>query len=473
MAASKLSQDIVSHVGGIENIDSMTHCMTRLRFMVKDKEKVNKEKIEGLKGVTSSLYSGGQYQIVIGQDVADVYEDILNNYDLSGNKQGKSEPNNEGNKNKKSILSVFDQLFSVLASIFTPLIPAMAGMGFLKVILVMADLFGASKENTTYQLINILSDAFFYFLPFLVAWSASERFKTNKALSLMLVGFLLHPNLNQLFEASDNVTFLGIGVPEINYVGSILPAILTVLLLSYVEKFLNKSLPKLLRTVFSSVLALLITMPIAILIIGPIGNWGGAILVNMFNNVYEFSPMLSGALMGGLWQLTIIVGMHWLILTLIQFPNISNFGVDHVTVAFVPSIMCQIAAGFAVALKVKNKAVKQNATSLTVTSLLSGGVIEPVMYGVNIKYRKPFYFVLVGGTIGGAITGASGAGITAPVMFGIYTLPAFFGNGFTGLMIGTFVGCAITFLLTYFFGVDKAIEEKQSKELEFTAADVA
>src|SRR4051812_23851591 len=108
MAASKLSQDIVSHVGGIENIDSMTHCMTRLRFMVKDKEKVNKEKIEGLKGVTSSLYSGGQYQIVIGQDVADVYEDILNNYDLSGNKQGKSEPNNEGNKNKKSILSVFD-----------------------------------------------------------------------------------------------------------------------------------------------------------------------------------------------------------------------------------------------------------------------------------------------------------------------------------------------------------------------------
>lgn len=465
MSASKLSNSIISNVGGVENIQSLTHCVTRLRFVLKEKEKVNKEVIDNLSGVTSSLYSGGQYQVIIGQDVADVYEDIVNNYDLK-NANKSIENRNKETSNKNGVLGRLDQLFSILASIFTPLIPAMQGMGFLKIILVLAKFMGASTESTTYQLIDTLSDSFFYFLPFLVAWSAAERFKANKALALMITGMLLHPNFIEMFQVNEQVSFLGINVPNINYTGSILPPILTILLLSYVQKLLNKFLPKLFKTVFSSVLALIITMPIAILIIGPIGNWGGAILVNLFNSLYQFSPLVSGAVIGGLWQVIIIVGMHWLVLTLIQFPNIDSLGVDRVTVAFAPSIMCQIAAGFAVALKVKNKAVRQNALSLTVSSLLSGGVIEPVMYGVNIKYRKPFYYVLVGGAIGGAITGASGAGITAPVMFGIYTLPAFFGKGFIGLMIGTFVGCAVTFILTYFFGVDKAIEEKQKKELE-------
>lgn len=470
MSESKLSKNIIFNVGGVENIHSLTHCVTRLRFVLKEKEKVNKDIIDNLNGVTSSLYSGGQYQVIIGQDVADVYEDIITNYNLNNAKKSVTDANKE--EDKRDILGRLDQLFNILASIFTPLIPAMQGMGFLKIILVLAKFMGASPESTTYQLVNTLSDSFFYFLPFLVAWSAAERFKANKALALMLTGLLLHPSFMELFKANEQVSFLGIHVPEINYTGSILPPILTILLLSYVQKLLNKLLPKLFKTVFSAVIALIITMPIAILIIGPIGNWGGAVLVNLFNSLYQFSPLLSGAVMGGLWQVIIIVGMHWLVLTLIQFPNIDSLGVDRVTVAFAPSIMCQIAAGLAVALKVKNKAVRQNALSLTVTSLLSGGVIEPVMYGINIKYRKPFYFVLVGGAVGGAITGACGAGITAPVMFGIYTLPAFFGKGFTGLMIGTLVGCALTFFLTYFFGVDKAIEEKQKKELEAYTAEI-
>lgn len=474
MTAKDLSKHIVANIGGEENIESLTHCMTRLRFVVKDKDKVNKEEIDHLNGVTGSIYSGGQFQVIIGQDVSNVYDEIVQNHDLgSGGKEDSPETNDEDNKKNKGILSLLDRMVSVLAAIFTPLIPAMAGMGFLKVILVIADMMGAPQEHMTYQLISILSDAFFYFLPFLVAWSAANQFKANKPLSLMLTGFLLHPNFLQLFESGEQVAFLGISVPEVNYVGSILPPILTVLLLSYVEKLLNKYLPNLVKNVISSVIALLITMPIAILVIGPIGNWGGSILVNVFNGLYEFSPMLSGALIGGLWQVIIIVGMHWLVLTLIQFPNINTLGVDKVTVAFAPSIMCQIAAGFAVALRVRSKVVKQNAMSLTVTSLLSGGVIEPVMYGVNIKYRKPFYFVLIGGAIGGAITGASGAGITAPVMFGIYTLPAFFGDGFVGLIIGTIVACVVTFLLTYFFGVDKAIEEKQTEELERYSAQTA
>lgn len=462
MSNNEFIKKLITSMGGEENIQSLSHCVTRLRFVVKDRGKINKESIESLDKIQTTLYSGGQFQVVIGQEVENVYSDILEHYDL--NKENTiTDAIETKDKNKEN--NILDKLFSVLAAIFTPLIPAMQGMGFLKVILVLADLLEVSPENTTYQFINILSDSFFYFLPFLVAWSAAEQFKANKALSLMITGFLLHPQFIELIGSGGDVTFLGITVSEINYSGSILPAILTILLLSYVQKGLNKLLPKILSTVFQSVLVLLITMPISILVIGPIGNWGGAVLVNIFTTLYEFSPMLSGALMGGLWQVTIIVGMHWLILTLIQFPNINTLGVDRITVAFVPSIMCQIAAGFAVSLKVKNKAVRQNALSLTITSLLSGGVIEPVMYGVNIKYRKPFYFVLIGGAIGGAITGASGAGITAPVMFGIYTLPAFFGSGFAGLMIGTLVGSLITFGLTYFFGVDREIEEEQAHEL--------
>lgn len=456
---SKLANSIVEMIGGKENVVSLTHCVTRLRFKLNDEKAVKEKELKQLKGVMGVVKSGNQYQVIIGQDVSNVYEEVAK---LIANASSLEKEKNS----HKDIRSIIDNLFSVLAAVFTPLIPAMQGMGFIKVILVIVDQIGISSINTTVQLLNILSNSFFYFLPLLVACSTAKQFGGNVGLSIMLVSFLIHPSFTELFTKIPNVNLFGIGVSNITYSGSVLPALLSVILLSYVQKWLEKILPGVLKTVFMSVLVLLIMMPISLLVIGPIGNVGGEILVKVFTSLYNFSPMLSGAIFGGLWQIIIIVGMHWLILTLIQFPNINHFGVDRVTVAFAPSIMCQIAAGFAVALRVKNKNVRSNVLSLTITSLLSGGVIEPVMYGVNIKYKKPFYFVLLGGAVGGAIVGLSRSGITAPVMFGIYTLPAFFGTGFTGLMIGTAAGCLVTFLLTYYFGVDKQIELDQVKELE-------
>lgn len=461
MNYTKNAIEIVEALGGIENINTLTHCVTRLRFNLKNKDLIDKDRIDCLDGVATSVFSGSQYQVVVGQDVENLYDAILNSFDISDG----LEPNSKSVKNSNSFSSLIDGLFATLSSIFTPLIPAMQGMGFLKVILVIWGMVGSTEGSSTYYLLNTLADSFFYFLPLLVAYSSANVFKANKVLALMIIGFLIHPNFSNVFVEFTNVKLFGITVPEANYVGTILPAILSVLLLSYVQKFLNKYLPSLLKTVFSSVLTLLIVAPISVLVIGPIGNGGSAILVNFFNRLYEISPVISGFVLGGLWQIIIIVGMHWLILTLIQFPNIDVLGVDKVTVAFAPSILAQVAAGFAVWLRVRDKNVKANVFSLTLTSLLSGGVIEPVMYGVNIKYRKPFYFVLLGGAVGGAITGAAGAGITAPVMFGIYTLPAFFGPGFWGLMLGTGVACLITFFLTYFFGVDESIEEAHAKEL--------
>lgn len=463
MDTDQLSKKILELVGGNENILSFTHCMTRLRFVFKDKAKVHHEEITNIPEVIKVMDFGGQYQIVLGAIVEDVYKEILKIKDVPGKEDKSSDSNiidtkvkNNSNKKKHSIM---DDLIGTLSGIFTPLIPAMLGMSFLKVLCIILNVFlGVTDSNTTYGILMTLSDSFFYFLPMLVAWSAARRFDANIGISLVIIGLLIHPNFIKLLTDNNDASFLNIPVTNVTYASSVLPAILSIYLLSKVEILLKTLIPKALNSIMVPFISLLVVAPVTILILGPIGNWGGTFITTIFTSLYEFSPILAGTLIGGTWQILIIGGMHIVILSLVTVPNIATLGRDTVIVTHAPSLMCQYAAGLAVAAKVKDAKIKKTALTLTLTGFFGGSIVEPVMYGINLKYKKPFYFVLVGGAIGGAIAGGSLAGVTAPVALSIYSLPAYFGVGFTGLMIGAVVGSLITFILTYLFGIEEKID---------------
>lgn len=458
-----VANKILESVGGKNNITYATFCMTRLRLSLKDNGLINDDNVRGIDGVIGTKTVGTQYQIIIGPDVEYVYKcfcktakleeakRIEENLDVSILEKNSSSQKSFGRK----MIDVISLGVTTLSNIFTPLIPAMLGAGLIKVIMILLDKgFGINADNsTTYAILNILQNSFFYYMPVMVGWSAAKKFNANTVLSLMLIGLLIHPNLAALFE-NGNVTFIGLPVTKVTYTTSIIPAIFAVYFEAKVQNLLKKIVPNMLKSIFVPLLTLLITAPIVLIVLGPLGYWGGLAMTKIVTAFYDFSPALSSALIGGTWNLMLVAGMHMVILGLVRNPNIATFGIDKITVAYAASLMCQVAAGLAVAIRTKDPALKKEAYSLSLTSFFAGMVIEPVMYGINIKYKKPFLFTIIGGAIGGAIICACGAGVTAPVAFSIYTLPAYFGQGFAGLAAGSLIGAFITFILTYKFGLD-------------------
>ena len=429
----QLAADIIEKVGGEDNIAEMSHCMTRLRLSLKDDQLVNKEALEQLPEVMRVVLLGGQYQIVLGGIVDEVFEEASGLVSEKVNVSTAMIQENLDAEVRKG--NVLERLISLLSGIVTPIIPAMLAAGFITAVAKLAVvLYG--------------------FFPIIIGWSAAKYFKANIAVTLMVVGLLVYPHFTALFNGGA-IDFLGVPVTNVYYGSSILPAICSAFLLAKLERILRRILPNALRSIFVPFLSALITIPLLITVIGPIGVWGGELFANLFRSAYAFSPILAGAIIGGIWQILIIFGMHIAILGLVSTPNIAMYGRDMIIMTHAPSLICQIAAGLAVACKAKNKETKKTALTLSLTSFFSGNVIEPVMYGVNLKYKKPFIAVCIGGALGGAITGASGAGTVAAVALSIYTFPVYLGAGFGGLMLGCALGGALTFVLTYLMGIDE------------------
>ncbi len=452
----KLAADILEYVGGVDNVRDVAHCMTRLRIVVKDEKAVQMKQLEGLEGVMKVVILGGQYQIVLGGIVDDIFDEVAA---VCGDRVNINEEmiaENLDAETKKGRRSLLGMLVETISAIVTPIIPAMLACGFIKTLAVLFTVvFKVDEANSTIQVLNVVSDTLYAFFPVIIGWSAAKKFKTNMAVSLVIVALLVNPAFTGLFADGANVTFLGIPVTDVYYGSSVLPAILSIYLLSKVEMLLRKIIPGALRSIFVPFLSTLIVFPLLILAIGPIGVWGGNLFASLFTSMYDFSPILAGALIGGTWQILIIFGMHIAILGLVSVPNIAAYGRDTVIMTHAPSLICQVAAGLAVGLKAKNPEIKKNAITLSLTSFFAGSVVEPVMYGVNLKYKRPFIAVCIGGAIGGAITGASLAGTTAAVAFSLYTIPAYLGVGFTGLLIGCGVGACVTFILTWIMGFDE------------------
>lgn len=452
----KLAADILEYVGGVDNVRDVAHCMTRLRIVVKDEKAVQMKQLEGLEGVMKVVILGGQYQIVLGGIVDDIFDEVAA---VCGDRVNINEEmiaENLDAEAKKGRRSLLGMLVETISAIVTPIIPAMLACGFIKTLAVLFTVvFKVDEANSTIQVLNVVSDTLYAFFPVIIGWSAAKKFKTNMAVSLVIVALLVNPAFTGLFADGANVTFLGIPVTDVYYGSSVLPAILSIYLLSKVEMLLRKIIPGALRSIFVPFLSTLIVFPLLILAIGPIGVWGGNLFASLFTSMYDFSPILAGALIGGTWQILIIFGMHIAILGLVSVPNIAAYGRDTVIMTHAPSLICQVAAGLAVGFKAKKPEIKKNAITLSLTSFFAGSVVEPVMYGVNLKYKRPFIAVCIGGAIGGAITGASLAGTTAAVAFSLYTIPAYLGVGFTGLLIGCGVGACVTFILTWIMGFDE------------------
>lgn len=452
----KLAADILEYVGGVDNVRDVAHCMTRLRIVVKDEKAVQMKQLEKLEGVMKVVILGEQYQIVLGGIVDDIFDEVAA---VCGDRVNINEEmiaENLDAETKKGRRSLLGMLVETISAIVTPIIPAMLACGFIKTLAVLFTVvFKVDEANSTIQVLNVVSDTLYAFFPVIIGWSAAKKFKTNMADSLVIVALLVNPAFTGLFADGESVTFLGIPVTDVYYGSSVLPAILSIYLLSRVEMLLRKIIPGALRSIFVPFLSTLIVFPLLILAIGPIGVWGGNLFASLFTSMYDFSPILAGALIGGTWQILIIFGMHIAILGLVSVPNIAAYGRDTVIMTHAPSLICQVAAGLAVGLKAKNPEIKKNAITLSLTSFFAGSVVEPVMYGVNLKYKRPFIAVCIGGAIGGAITGASLAGTTAAVAFSLYTIPAYLSAGFTGLLIGCGVGACVTFILTWIMGFDE------------------
>ncbi|MFD1452143.1 MULTISPECIES: beta-glucoside-specific PTS transporter subunit IIABC [Oceanobacillus] len=458
MNQQKLAKDILSLVGGEENVGSVTHCYTRLRFNLKNNDLADKEKIESLDGVIRVQIQSGQFQVVIGNEVGKVYKELEKQGDFqSGENDETVQEEKKGN--------IIGRFFEVIASIFTPIIPAIAGAGLVKGILGLVTTFNwAPADSDIVTVLNIVADAVFYFLPFFLAVSAARKFKTNEFIALALAGGLMYPTLIEGAKAiaeggAEGLSLFGIPLPFINYSSTVIPIIISIWLLSYVHRWVDAIMPNALRVIFTPTIVLLIMIPFQLVAIGPLGSYLGIGLADGITWLFEHAGILAGGILGATRPLLVIVGMHYGLMP-IAIQNIAVLGFDYLVPVFLMANMGQAAAALAVFIKTKNKDLKTIAASSTVSAFL--GITEPAMYGVNLRLKKPFIAALIGSGIGGAFITGFGVTASAFVLPGLTSLPVFSGPKFIYLIIGLIITIAVTMVLTFILGF-KDMETKKEK----------
>ena len=461
MKFKEIATQVLEHIGGKENVSNVTHCVTRLRFNLKDDSKVSIEKLKKVKGVMGCVNKGGQFQVIIGNDVSDVYKELisLGNFNSS---------NGEVKEEKKGILTT---VFDTITGVFTPIIPAIAGCGMLKGFLgLFAALGWISQESQTYYILNFISDSAFYFLPILLAYTAAIKFKTSPYLAMVIGGVLLHPNFSALVSAGEPVKFFGLPVGLIKYGSSVIPIIFIVWLMSYVEKLFNKIIPRAIKLIFLPLLVIGITAPIGLIIIGPFGDIIGGVLANIIMTIDSKAAWALPLIIGGLSPLIIMTGMHYSLFPAV-FTQLATLGYQTLIPGMLVSNICQGAAALAVSFKTKNSYLKQLSSSTGITALL--GVTEPAMYGVNVKLKKPFYAVLIGGAIGGLYAGITVVKVFTPGGSGILGIAAYIGPeilNVVNILIGCAIGFVATFVITWIIGfedeVEESTEQNETKEIK-------
>ncbi len=444
MDYQEVGRKVLALVGGKENVVNLTHCATRLRFELKDKSKADQQQLEKTAGVISVVDSGGQYQIVIGNEVQTAFKAIQKEL---GTTTVKRTAVQEG---------WFSQIISVISTTFTPVIPAITGAGMVKAILAVLTLTGLlSDTSQTYIILNTVADAAFYFMPVLLAYGAAIKFEVSPILAITVAGILLHPNISQLFAAGEPVHFLGVPVLAADYAGSVLPIIFAVWIMSYVEPFAERISPAYIKFFTKPMLVFLIMGPLALLVIGPFGTLLNDLVAAGAAWINTKAAWLIPFLMGGLQPFLVLTGTAWA-MTPIATIQLSKNGSEMINgPGMLASNIAQAGATLAVAVKTNNKELKQLATSAGITALM--GITEPSLYGVTLKLRKPLIASMIGGAIGGLYAGLSGLVRYAFVSPGLAALPAFIGENPLNI-VHAIVTCLIsfsaTFVITYLLGFE-------------------
>lgn len=448
MNFKETAQGILENVGGAENIANMTHCATRLRLSLKDASKADDEGVKSVDGVVNIINKAGQYQVLIGTEVPHVYDEFEvlvkgdNNSELV-----------EGGSSDEGILG---KIFSSISAIFAPLLPALAGSGILRGLLILAVQVGLIGEGSgTYTILFAASMAVFYFLPVLLAFTSARRFGASPYISALIGAALLHPDLIGLMGSSGNgavTSFFGIPTVLMNYNSTVVPIILSIWAFSYLYKFLDKKVPETLKLVVVPLISLVIMVPLTLIVIGPIGVYTGEIIANVVNWLIERSGVLTGILIGGGWSVLVSFGVHWAV-NPIMINNISQYGFDYICPLTFACNFAVIGTALGVYLKARNTKLKGFALTGIITIGLSA-IIEPTLFGMLVKNKKLFLAQIIAGAAGGAYLGLMKVVTNAFVFGSVTTFPSFIVdnaniiNGIIGLLIAVVVGAVLGYIFT-------------------------
>ncbi|WP_251912477.1 beta-glucoside-specific PTS transporter subunit IIABC [Lactobacillus paragasseri] len=480
-----LAKTIIKDVGGKDNVISVVHCTTRLRFKLKDEKKANDDALKDTDGVVTVVKAGGQYQVVIGNEVADVYEAVLKEGGFSGGGQVADDDLDDSN------MSLMDKAIDLISGIFTPILGPMAAAGMIKGLTAMCASFGwLAKTSGTYEVLYAIGDGFFYFLPLILAITSAKKFKVDRFTAITIGAAMCYPAMvamnsskkvlfdlfNGTFLHSQvHATFLGIPIISMNYTSTVIPIILAVWFASVVEKWCKEWIPTVVKTFLVPFVTLLIVVPLTFLIIGPLATWIGNALAAITSAVYNFSPVLAGILLGGFWQVFVIFGVHWGFVA-VMMSNIAALGYDPILGLSLGASFAQIGVVLAILLQTKDQKLK----GIALPAFLSGifGVTEPAIYGVTLPRKKPFVLSCIAAGIGGGLIGFFGTKMYMMGGMGVFVIPAAIGPktgvdmSVYGLMIAMAVSFVLGFILQMVLGqksVDQAYDEKQAKTVQEVA----
>lgn len=477
----ELAADIVRNVGGRENVAGLVHCITRLRFTLKDESLANDDVLKGMSGVVTVMKSGGQYQVVIGNHVAEVYEDVLPLLDLR--EDGDVNQADGSGAGKKRLL---DRAIDVVSGIFQPILGIMAACGMLKGFNTLFEALGFYTETSgIYMVINAAGDALFNFLPLFLGYTAAKKFHLKPMLGLAVGAAMCYPSIQlgsleaggtalytlfegTMFASPVYLTFLGIPVIAANYTGTVIPVILAVWFASKCEKLFNRIVPDLVKFFFVPMLTLLVTLPVTLLLLGPAATFGSMLISEFTLAIRDFSPLVAGAVVGFTWQILVIFGLHWGFIP-VYINNVMTLGYDNVMMPFFACTFATSAVVLAIFFKTKDKKLKE----MAIPNFISGifGVTEPAIYGILLPLKKPFVISCIAGGIGGAFYGHFNFRKFILGGMGIFELPNMMNpDGTMGNIIVAFAGIAISmavgFVLTMMFYRDE--KEKVQKLAEET-----
>ena len=390
----KLAVDIINAVGGKKNIIKASRCATRLRLVLKETTNEAKENVSALTGVITVVENGGQFQVVIGTHVGKVFDKVASELNLDSSVIEEDAPK----------ASVLNRIIATMSAVFAPFIYILAAAGILQGCLILINMVSPSFSSTgTYEVLSFMSWAPFTFLPIFIAITASKHFKCNMFIAVACCAALVSPTWAEIaarIADGESIRFLGISLAETTYTSSVLPPLFLVWILSYVERFVDKKLPEVIKSLFTPFICMVVMVPLTILVIGPLSDSLATAIANGYNYLYNLAPAVAAAVIGGLWQIVVIFGVHWGV-TPMCLANYDLYGMDTFQAFQTMAVIAQAGAVFGVFIKARNKQTKNIALSAGVTGIF--GITEPAIYGVNLKFKKPFICGCIAGAVGAVV----------------------------------------------------------------------
>ena len=463
----KLAVDIVDAVGCKENIVNATRCATRLRLVLKETPKDANKKVSGLTGVITVVENNGQFQVVIGTHVGKVFDKVQTLVDLD---ETSSEDAPKG--------SIVNRVIATMSAVFAPFIYILAAAGLLQGCLIIINMINPGFASTgTYEVLSFISWAPFTFLPIFIAITASKHFKCNTFIAVACCAALVSPDWASIasrIAGGEAVTFLGIGLAETTYTSTVLPPLFLVLALSYLEKFVDKVIPEVVKSLFTPFICILVMVPLTILVIGPVSDGVATAIANGYNALYNFAPVIAAAVIGGFWQVVVIFGVHWGVTPMV-LANFDMYGQDTFQAFQTMAVVAQMGAAFGVFLKSKRQETKSVALSAGITGIF--GITEPTIYGVTLRFKKPFICACISGAVAAAVASFfNSVYYVYAGLPGLLTVVNAIGANPTSI-VGELIGCAIAIIgsivLVQIVGFDEgqASDEENQENEEVKAMD--